>query len=192
LQSPARWTHPPQSPSESDEKAELPLGGHARRRNHREMRSCCQSSVMARSTAVSVTSRPSWCLRSAMVVVAGFEMFIGLHGELRNLPRAGQLRAAPPVTVAPERVNWAEPAGHNKVGLTGCPRRLSLTATSSKLKTHQQSSANTEYGCASGGCVLVTRLRPQQTKAQSTKKTAAGAEKDTIQSLQSTSGRPQA
>ena len=82
------------------------------------MRSCCQSSVMARRTADSDTSRPSACFNCGNGGVAGFKQLVGLDGQRRYLARSGQLRAAPPVAVAAQSVDVGQyPCRHNEVGL---------------------------------------------------------------------------
>ena len=120
------------------------------------MRSCCQSSVMARSTAASVTSRPRACLSCGDGGVARLKKLVGLNGELRNLARTGQLRAAAPVAIAAQSIDvgqnpgWppqsraarrADPAG------SGEPRRL-------QLKANQQFLGERDVFGIRGGIVL--------------------------------------
>ena len=68
------------------------------------MRSCCQSSVMARRTAFGDFSAQRMSKR-CKGGVALFQLLVCLHGQLRNLAGAGQLRASAPVAVASESIN---------------------------------------------------------------------------------------
>jgi len=50
--------------------------------------------------------------------VATFQLLVDVHCELRNLPRAGQLRAASPVAIAAKGINIGKnPASYHEVGL---------------------------------------------------------------------------
>ena len=61
--------------------------------------------------------------------IARLQQLVGLDGQLRNLARAGQLRAAAPVAVAAKRVHVGQnPGRHNKVGL--------LAGLSQQVQTH--------------------------------------------------------
>ena len=145
---------------------------------------------MARRTADSVTSRPSACFRWEMVASSGFEQLVGLDGQLRNLARTGQLRAAAPVAIAAQGIDVGQnPGSHNKIGLfAGLAQQIQPYRYAIGFKAHQQFFGKSNVlgrGSTSG----VPR-RPQQTMARRKTKTAASAGKDKIQSLQSRCGRP--
>ena len=104
------------------------------------MRSCCQSSVMARRTADSVTSRPSACLQLRDGRVACFKLLVGLDRELRNLARAGQLRAAAPVAIAAKRIHVGQnPGRDHEIGLfAGLAKQVQPDCHAVRFKANQQ------------------------------------------------------
>ena len=72
--------------------------------------------------------------------IACFKQLVGLNGQLRNLARTGQLRAAAPVAVAPQRIHVGQnPGGHHKVGLlAGLAQQIQPDCHAIRLQTHQQ------------------------------------------------------
>ena len=62
---------------------------------------------------------PTQCmLQTGDGCVACLKLLVGLHRQLRNLARTGQLRAAAPVAVAAQRIHIGQnPARHHKVRL---------------------------------------------------------------------------
>jgi hypothetical protein len=170
---------------------QLPLGGLAGSRDTGMMRSCCQSSVMARRTALFGHFPAQRMCQLGNGRVARFQQLVGLRrpvakpGASRSVAgcgasrgrRAGHRRRAEPSL--PPQSRAARPAG--PAGSGALPRRLSP----GEPATLQP--GNVFWG---RGWRRACRLRPQQTTAQSRRKTAAWAGRDTIRSPRSTSGRP--
>jgi hypothetical protein len=61
-----------------------------------------------------------------------------MNGQLRHLPGTGQLRAAPPVTIAAQRIYVGKnPCGNNKIGLlAGLPLKIESDCNSFIFKTN--------------------------------------------------------
>ena len=97
---------------------ELPFGSGAGSRDDRDdakllpkLGDGAQNSAFCDFAAQGVLERRDGC-------IACFKQFVGLDGELRNLARAGKLRAAGPVAIAAKGVHVGQnPSGHNKVRL---------------------------------------------------------------------------
>ena len=72
--------------------------------------------------------------------VACLEKLVGLDGQLRNLARAGQLRAATPVAVAAQRIHVGQnPGRHDKVGLlAGLSQQVQAHCDAVCLQANQQ------------------------------------------------------
>ena len=89
------------------------------------------------------------------VVVATFQLLVDMHCELRNLAGSRQLRAAPPIAIAAERVHMGRPnpLPRNRA-IGGLPSAVSLTATPSFSSRTRRSSA-LRYGFGVRG-----RFRP--------------------------------
>ena len=108
------------------------------------MRNCCQSSVMARRTAASVTSRPSACLSCGDGRVARLQQLVGLNRQLRNL-RASRSVAGCGASRGRRAAHTrrAEPRlATTKSGCSpGWPSRFSRTATPSVSRRTSSSSA---------------------------------------------------
>ncbi len=100
--------------------------------------------------------------------VARLQQFVGLDGQLRNLARAGQLRAAAPVAVAAQGIDVGQnPASHHKVGLFArLTQQIQPHSHAVGLQAHQQLFGESNMlGVRSG--IRACRLRPQQMTAQS-------------------------
>ena len=84
--------------------------------------------------------------------VAGFKMFVGLDGQRRNRARSGQLRAAPPVAVAPQSVDVGQyPTGHDEIGLlAGLTEQIQAHGHAVGLQADQQIlGLGDGFGCGS-------------------------------------------
>ena len=84
---------------------------------------------------------PAQCvLESGNGRVAGLQLLVGLNRELRNLARAGQLRTAAPIAIAPQRIHVGQdPGGHDKVRLFArLSQQIEPNGNAIKLQAHQQ------------------------------------------------------
>jgi hypothetical protein len=72
--------------------------------------------------------------------VRDLKQFVGLHGQLRNLPRPGQLRAATPVTVAAKSIDIRQyPAGYDEIRMfSGLTQQIQADRYIFQLQPHQQ------------------------------------------------------
>ena len=72
--------------------------------------------------------------------VAGFKELVGLDGQLRNLARSSQLRAAAPVAIAAQGIDVGQnPGGHHKVGLfAGLAQQIQPDRYAVRLQANQQ------------------------------------------------------
>jgi hypothetical protein len=88
--------------------------------------------------------------------VAGFQQFVGLDGQLRNLARTGQLRSATPVAVAAQSIDVGQnPTGHHKIGeLAGQAEQIQAHGHTVCLQADQQLFSQGNVFWIGGGVAL--------------------------------------